>query len=156
MTDTRRGPIEIRERLDVHAVVRAARAIAAEAGFSTHRRAELDIVVSELATNILRHARRGAVQVFGPHGTPAEIRVEAIDTGPQIEDFARALQDGSDPSGPLDPLVRTRRPGLATGLGAVARLSDGLQHTRTSAGGNQIVARLRDRPLRASFSPTSG
>jgi anti-sigma regulatory factor (Ser/Thr protein kinase) len=63
----------------------------------------------------------------------------ARDVGPPIHDLAIAMLDGHDDRGPIDPALLAQRGGLGTGLGAVARLADGLE-VRQETGGKQIIA----------------
>jgi anti-sigma regulatory factor (Ser/Thr protein kinase) len=102
--------------LDPSRVAEARRAIGALAAESQLPEADVgraQIITTELANNILRHARDGfliarALQESEGHG----IEITAIDRGPGM-DLARCLADGFSTGG---------TPG--TGLGAVRRLSD--------------------------------
>ena len=97
----------------------------------------LALVVTELATNLLRHARGGRL-LIAVRPVQHDVEVIAIDDGPGIADVSAALRDGfSSGSG---------SPGL--GLGSVRRLaSDFDLHstlaTDRSPGGTLCVARVR-------------
>lgn len=93
----------------------------------------LAIVVTELGTNLLRHARAGRLLIAARPGT-AEVEVIAIDEGPGIPDLRLAMRDGHS-SGST--------PG--TGLGAVRRLSDDFDLHSTVPDGTVCVARVRRR-----------
>jgi anti-sigma regulatory factor (Ser/Thr protein kinase) len=71
------------------------------------------VVVTEAATNVVRHGRGGEVLIRSLEAGPARgLEVLALDRGPGIPDVARALEDGHSTGG---------TPG--TGLGAIRRLS---------------------------------
>lgn len=97
---------------------------------------ELAIVVSELASNILKHGISGEVSLFADPDAPpnGEITVVARDVGPPIRDLKLAMTDGYDDQGPIDPALFLRRGGLGTGLGAIARLADRLEYKEEEVG----------------------
>jgi anti-sigma regulatory factor (Ser/Thr protein kinase) len=99
------------------------------------------IVVSELASNIVKYGVRGeiAVEIEGAAGGGMTLAVMAHDVGPPIHDLEEAMLDGHDDRGPIDPAVLAQRGGLGTGLGAVSRLADRLE-VRQEAGGKLIIA----------------
>ena len=118
--------------------------MARELGLDARRAMELAIVVSELASNIVKHGIRGEiVLILDPDAPPqGEITVEAHDVGPPIRDLQLAMVDGNDDQGPIDPALILRRGGLGTGLGAVARLADAFD-CRQDETGKALTARFR-------------
>jgi len=115
----------VRDELGVFACTRGTRAVAASLGFDPAACDELAIVASELATNALRHGKGGVFDV-GPVHDPAlglGVRLAAKDRGPPIRDLAKAMIDGSDDQGPLDPARVFGRRGIGAGLGAVVRFT---------------------------------
>jgi anti-sigma regulatory factor (Ser/Thr protein kinase) len=128
----------IRERSDVVVASSQAGRLARDFGFGPRRAQELAIVVSELASNIVKHGVRGEI-VLTLHSPPGEVSVEARDVGPPIRDFEIASTDGCDDRGPIDPALILRRGGLGTGLGAVARLADRVEY-REEEGSKSITA----------------
>lgn len=96
---------------------RLAKAMAIELGFGTRESEEFAIVVSELASNLVKHATTGELML-----TPLEeggrlgIRIESLDNGPGIADIDQAITDGFSTTG-----------SLGYGLGAVNRLMDGFE-----------------------------
>jgi anti-sigma regulatory factor (Ser/Thr protein kinase) len=134
---------------DVAIARHQARRLARQHGLAPRRAGEVAIVVSELASNIVKYGVRGEVTMYldGP-GALAAVTVVARDVGPPIRDLATALRDGHDDRGPLDPAELARRGGLGTGLGAVARLADRVE-VRQGAGGKQIIASFFPDPPRA-------
>jgi anti-sigma regulatory factor (Ser/Thr protein kinase) len=139
---------------DVAIARHQARRLAREHGVEPRRAGEVAIVVSELASNIVKYAGRGEIALCvtsmdggaGAAGGGAfaatrgmVLTVQARDAGPPIHDLAVAMRDGHDDRGPLDPAAMAQRGGLGTGLGAVARLADSFE-VRQEAGGKQITA----------------
>jgi anti-sigma regulatory factor (Ser/Thr protein kinase) len=132
--ETRAFPI--RERSSAIVAASQARRFAVLAGLPARRAVEVAIVVSELASNIVKHGVEGEIRISHDPGSPpaGELFVEASDIGPPIRDLQLALTDGYDDQGPIDPALILRRHGLGTGLGAVARLADRLEYRPTAAG----------------------
>ncbi len=107
---------------------RAAMAFGAAELLDETERGRLALVVTELATNILKHASGGELAIHtydDPSGRGVE--VIAMDKGGGIADMARAMQDGfstaGTPGGGLGAIVRQSdtfevfsRPGLGTVL----------------------------------------
>jgi anti-sigma regulatory factor (Ser/Thr protein kinase) len=141
-------PIETRSlaiqgRSDVVVAGSQGRRLAVRWGFDVKRATEIAIVVSELASNIVKHGVKGEIRlIWDPQALPkGEIAVEAHDVGPPIHDLQLAMTDGYDDRGPIDPALILRRGGLGTGLGAVARLADRLDY-REEVGGKVLTARF--------------
>lgn len=84
------------------------------ARFGAHKIGQIDIIVSEMTSNIIKHAGGGEllVRVRTDDDSPV-VEVISIDNGPGMTDTTRMLRDG----------VSTTRT-LGQGLGAVSRLSD--------------------------------
>lgn len=115
---------------------RAAERLAREAQLDETRIGRASILVSELATNIARHAAgRGSLAL---RASPGLLTVAAWDAGPGIADLARAARDGFSTGGTA-----------GTGLGAVGRLSDVVDVTSTPGAGTVITAWLGHRPADA-------
>jgi anti-sigma regulatory factor (Ser/Thr protein kinase) len=133
----------VRGRSDAIVAGSQARRFATRAGMSSRRASELAIVVSELATNIVKHGVRGEITLtFDPAVPPGgEIDNAARDVGPPIHDLELAMTDGFDDQGPIDPALIFRRRGLGTGLGAIVRLADRLE-VRAEEGGKTLTARF--------------
>ena len=113
---------------------RFAQDAAARLGFSEDRLGKIAIVATELATNISRHARDGAILVqAAPGERGGTLNLLAIDRGPGMRDVARCLEDG----------YSTRAGGSGTGLGAIRRLSDGFDIHSVPELGSAVLARFR-------------
>jgi anti-sigma regulatory factor (Ser/Thr protein kinase) len=101
---------------------------AAPSGFDEEAQGRLAIIVTELATNLLKHAGGGMLVVRALRGGGVEVL--AIDRGPGISDVGASLQDGTS---------TTRTAG--NGLGAIRRLSSGFDIYSRRPGGTVVLAR---------------
>jgi anti-sigma regulatory factor (Ser/Thr protein kinase) len=106
--------------------------LAAGAGFIEARIGELDIVVAEVVSNLVKHAGGGQVLVKlveedGRQG----IEIISIDNGPGMTDVTRMITDG----------ISTKNT-LGQGLGAMKRLSDVFQVYSQKAWGTVILIRI--------------
>lgn len=137
--------VVVRTPLDVFEARRVVRQLATLHGFGVRGRQALEIVTSELATNILKHGIEGSLLVERvDHEQSPALRLEASDRGPRIANLETALRDGSDGSGPVDPAKFWGRRGIAAGLGAIYRLSDAFEYEHTAAGNRFVVLVRRD------------
>ena len=113
---------------DVAAARRAGQKLADALGFDGVKAGRLAIIVTEAATNILKHAGEGTVTIMrAQSGVPMPgVDVVAVDKGPRIADIDFALRDGVSTAGTA-----------GTGLGALRRQADEFdawtQHGRGSA-----------------------
>ena len=131
--------------VDVTIAENAARHLSAAVGFSAVECEEVVLAVTELASNLIRHAGGGTLSL-APASREARqgIEIESADAGPGFEDFERALTDGF-----------TTSRGLGTGLGTVNRLMDELECGPAGAVGARIVCRRWLRPRTpASATPS--
>jgi anti-sigma regulatory factor (Ser/Thr protein kinase) len=101
--------IPVTEPSQVGEARRHAARLAAELGFGEVAAGAAAIVVTELATNLARHARGGRL-LFAPND--GAIEVLSLDDGPGMADVAACLRDGFSTAG---------TPG--NGLGAIKRLA---------------------------------
>lgn len=120
------------EETDVLRARKAARDMAAAGGMDRIRVTEIEIAVSELGTNIVKHrAVRGEmVLAVLDDGGQAGFEISARDRGPGIPDPAAALRGGSSTAGTL-----------GIGLSGVKRLMD--EFTLESAGGRGTTITVR-------------
>jgi anti-sigma regulatory factor (Ser/Thr protein kinase) len=107
-------------------------ALCVELGFDEVLSAQAAIVVNELGTNLVKHAKGGRLLVATRGGAVPELEILSIDHGPGIGDLAMAMRDGFSTAG---------SPG--TGLGAVKRLAADFGIHSDLAKGTVAVARLR-------------
>ena len=105
--------IAVTESTQVAGARRAAVRIAVELDFDETAQGQLALVVTEIATNLVKHARGGRV-VLSPFREAGETGVDVcgMDSGPGMPNFAECLRDGYSTAG---------SPG--NGLGAIRRLS---------------------------------
>jgi anti-sigma regulatory factor (Ser/Thr protein kinase) len=110
---------------------RHAAQLAADCGLDEVEAGRLAIIVTELATNLLRHANQGRLWLSA---RPArrEVEVMAVDHGPGMPDIERSLHDGFSTVG---------TPG--TGLGAIRRLADHFDLASHVPQGSIVLARVR-------------
>ncbi len=105
---------EIQDRSFVSFVKREIRNAAVQAKFSESRVGTIDIAVSELTSNIIKHAGSGELLYrFTTKSNSGVFEILCIDGGPGIRDISNAMKDG----------VTTTNT-LGQGLGALKRLSD--------------------------------
>lgn len=112
-------------------VRRAAEQLAADLGFDDTRRGEIAIVVTELGTNLVRHAGGGEIVLRVSRGEHPTVDAIATDRGPGMRDTRRALEDGYSTGG-----------GPGNGLGAIERMADTMDLQSTDGQGTVLVARL--------------
>jgi anti-sigma regulatory factor (Ser/Thr protein kinase) len=124
---------------DVSAIAGARRhaaALAQQLGFDTTRTGEVEIVVSELASNVVKHARGGDMALgVVRHGGTDRLRVVTIDSGPGSRDIEALVTDGVSTSGTL-----------GIGLGAARRLATSLDLYSVPAVGTVAEAQFSDEP----------
>jgi anti-sigma regulatory factor (Ser/Thr protein kinase) len=114
---------------------RVAAALAAELEFSQTRVAEIEIAVTELGTNLLKHAQDGVLLIRSVRAVvQAAVEIVAVDSGPGIADVDEALRDGRSSAGTL-----------GVGLGAVTRLADVSSVLSEPGEGTIVTARFHRR-----------
>ncbi|HEV8073480.1 MAG TPA: anti-sigma regulatory factor [Opitutaceae bacterium] len=108
---------EIRSAVDIVAARQQGRTLALELGFSGTAVTLIAAAISEVARNIVDHAKKGVVTMSGvssrPGGGKHGIRIIARDEGPGIPDVAQAMQYGY-----------STRKGLGVGLPGAKWLMD--------------------------------
>jgi anti-sigma regulatory factor (Ser/Thr protein kinase) len=113
---------------DVAAARRAGQKLADALGFDDVKAGRLAIIITEAATNILKHAGEGTVTIMRTQSGVAMpgVDVVAVDNGPGIGDLEFSLRDGVSTAGTA-----------GTGLGALRRQADEFdvwtQHGRGAA-----------------------
>jgi anti-sigma regulatory factor (Ser/Thr protein kinase) len=118
--------------------------LASDLEFSEERAGRAALIVSELATNLAKHAHEGELlmrRLTTSEGDAKGIEILALDKGPGMPDLLLSRRDGYSSSGTL-----------GHGLGAIERQADSFE-IYTHATGTAIAARIwRDR----APSPGSG
>ena len=114
----------------------AAATLASRLGFPAPRADELALAVTEAATNLHKHARRGSMLLrITRDGHRPGIELITIDAGPGFRDTGAALRDGYSTSGTL-----------GIGLGAISRLADFYDLYSVPGHGTALVARFWPMP----------
>ena len=130
MEVTRSDAIRIAHTSAVAEVRRIVATHAASFGWGAEAEGAANVIATELATNIAKHAREGIVVVnSGTDGRAGHLRMVAMDRGPGMADVARCMEDGYSTAG---------SPG--TGFGAARRMSRSFDVLSTPGKGTLIAA----------------
>lgn len=131
---------------EVGAARRGVDAIAAAIPMDDTARGTVALVVTELATNLAKHARGGRLLVRTLSADePAGIEIISSDTGPGIANVAASMRDGFSTAG-----------SAGKGLGAVQRLAGECDIYSVPGAGTVIAARIRARGQGAATRIASG
>lgn len=120
---------------DVGEARRFAVALGGATGLSESLRSDVGIVVTELATNLVRHGGGGQL-ILRPLGQGGGIEMLGVDQGPGMASIAECLRDGYSSAG-----------SLGSGLGAIQRI--GTEFDLFSAPGQGTVVMVRIAPRRS-------
>ena len=107
---------EVRTVADVVTARQRGRSLALELGFDAPDVTLIAAAISEVARNIVDHAKQGEIVISGVHesgGKKKGIQIVARDEGPGIADVMRAMHHGYD-----------ARQGVGIGLSGAKRLMD--------------------------------
>jgi anti-sigma regulatory factor (Ser/Thr protein kinase) len=126
-------PLTVADASAVAEARRTVTALARRVGFDEAGAGRVALVVTELATNLVKHGGGGEVvaRALEERSGPG-LELLALDRGPGIENVAACLRDGFSTGG---------SPG--TGLGAVARMSSLFQVYSAPGRGTAMLAQLR-------------
>jgi anti-sigma regulatory factor (Ser/Thr protein kinase) len=124
--------IAVTDSSQVYDARRKALNLAAEQNWDETSAGKLAILVTEVGTNLVKHARQGEILigVCQSHGHNG-IEVLAFDRGPGIEHVEACLKDGYSSTGTS-----------GAGLGAIARLADEFDIYSQVGKGTSMVGRL--------------
>ncbi|WP_027171747.1 ATP-binding SpoIIE family protein phosphatase [Methylobacterium sp. 10] len=124
--------VTVTETSQVAEARRRAVAVAQTNGFDETAAGRVAIVVTELATNIVKYGVPGEILV-GTYddSTGAGLEILALDKGPGFTDLGSAMRDGHSTGG-----------SAGEGLGAVRRLSDAFDIATRPGSGTAVIARL--------------
>lgn len=123
--------IEVLESSAVGEVRRTAVNRAGAVGLSGDDLDRVSLMVTEIATNLVKHAAGGLILIGAADNRPGVLEVLALDSGPGISDIPQALRDGHSTSGTS-----------GTGLGAVVRHAEFFQIYSRATKGTAILARF--------------
>ena len=134
MVELKEEKVTISLYADIARAKTKVREIALTTGFSPLQAEELVIVISELSSNILKHADEGQLIISQLDKLIPCIKIESHDDGPGITNIEHAIGDGFSTA-----------KSLGCGLGAVNRLMDTLDVQSPSArtGGTYICCTKR-------------
>jgi anti-sigma regulatory factor (Ser/Thr protein kinase) len=127
--------IRVTESSQIAEARRRAGEIAQAAGLDETDAAKVALLVTELGSNLVKHARDGQVLLRASGEQTVEIL--SLDRGPGIANIGECMRDGYSTAG---------SPG--TGLGALGRLSSECDIHSVTQKGTSIVARLTDHNAR--------
>jgi anti-sigma regulatory factor (Ser/Thr protein kinase) len=111
-------------------------------GFDEVTAGRVALVVTELGTNLVKHARNGRLMIASREfdQRSGDIEILSIDEGPGIADLGKSMRDGVSTAG---------TPG--TGLGAARRLANDFDIYSEQPAGTVIVARIRAKDTTDEF-----
>ena len=111
---------------------RLAATLARRLGFEDVQAGRVGIIVTEAATNILKHARHGELLLTPvQQGMVGGLEIIALDRGPGMPNITRCFSDGFSTSGTQ-----------GTGLGAIARQSGSYDAHSAPGMGTALLARI--------------
>jgi anti-sigma regulatory factor (Ser/Thr protein kinase) len=120
--------------------------LAHDYGFSENKCGKIDIILSELTSNLSKHTQNGGellVKALG-EGKPTGIEIICLDHGPGMRDPIRMMEDGTSTVG-----------SQGEGLGAIKRLSDEFDLYSHPGSGTVVLSRLyvKDKKVNPKFPP---
>ncbi len=119
--------------------------LAVEAGFAETRISQIDIIIAEIVTNLVKHAGGGELLVkLIEQQNVQGLEIISIDNGPGMKDVAKMTGDG----------VSTKNT-LGHGLGSIKRLSDFFQIYSLKNWGTVQLIRVFDSNTEKSRRPRS-
>ena len=125
-------PLPIGDPSQVPAARRAGARLAESLGFDATGAGNVALLITEIGTNIVKHAGVGEILLRAVHrGDARGIEIVGIDRGKGIADLERCLRDGYSTAG---------SPG--TGLGAIKRLASDFDISSAPGRGTAIIATL--------------
>jgi anti-sigma regulatory factor (Ser/Thr protein kinase) len=130
--------VRIGDGADVLTARKVAERLAAQYGLTPAGQERVSLIVTELGTNLLRHAPDGGAMLLRGVDGGAGLECLCIDRGPGIADMAAALRDGQTSA------TASGAAGLGFGLGAVRRLSDTFEIHSEPGFGTAILSRVRE------------
>jgi anti-sigma regulatory factor (Ser/Thr protein kinase) len=145
-TSARQRVLPISDASGVADARRAAAALAVSLEFGETAAGELALAVTEAATNIVKHAREGAIVArIVERGGVEGIEILAIDKGPGIGNVAASMRDGHSTTG---------TPG--SGLGALQRIASGLEIWSRPGGGTLLRFEIWPKAVQDGAVATAG
>lgn len=107
--------------------------MAADADFPAKRLGEIDIIVAEITSNLIKHGKEGEL-LIAIEPEQEYLEIIALDNGPGMHDPLRMIEDGVSTTGTL-----------GHGLGAIKRLSDTFELYSIRGWGTILLSRIYKR-----------
>jgi anti-sigma regulatory factor (Ser/Thr protein kinase) len=124
--------LEVRDASDVAEARRVATRLTSRIGFNEVESGHVALIATELASNLVKHAKSGRIVVsLLQRGSAVGFEVKALDSGPGIASVTESLRDGYSTSGTA-----------GTGLGAVKRLAQEFDIYSAPGKGTAVLARV--------------
>jgi anti-sigma regulatory factor (Ser/Thr protein kinase) len=124
--------LEVRDASDVAEARRVATRLTSRIGFNEVESGHVALIATELASNLVKHAKSGRIVVsLLQRGSAVGFEVKALDSGPGIASVTESLRDGYSTSGTA-----------GTGLGAVKRLAQEFDIYSVPGKGTAVLARV--------------
>lgn len=124
--------IQISQKSHVGEARRLATAFSNSVGFDETRTGHISIIVTELCTNLLKHAGSGRIILRSTQSAHLNgVEILALDQGPGINNVNESMRDGFSTSG-----------SSGTGLGAIRRMSSVFDIYSTPNLGSAILSRV--------------
>ena len=121
------------------AIKREVRLLAGTLKFSDKKKGELDIIVSELLSNLVKYAREGELLVRpGNIAGTGSIELISVDSGPGMADPRQMMTDGVSTGG-----------SLGQGLGAIQRLANEFELYSHPDHGTVVLVRVHQKAIPA-------
>lgn len=122
--------VVVRREADILTARQAGKALAGRLGFTDADAVLIATAISEIARNMLEHARGGVMSFRVLEAPRAGLEIKAEDHGPGIKDVDLAMQDGYSTGG-----------GLGLGLPGAKRLMDDFSISSKPGLGTTVVMR---------------
>lgn len=124
---------QVPDRTYLNSVKRDINKLAESHGFSTNEVGRIDVIVSEMVSNLIKHTPQGGellVKLVTEENTTG-FEVLALDWGPGMRDPVRMMEDGVSTAG-----------SMGQGLGAIQRMSDSFDLYSLPGNGTVILSRV--------------
>jgi len=118
--------------------------IASDAGFDKKKLGDLDLIISELTSNLHKYANNGEILagLFKDAGGEQYMEIICIDHGPGMANPHKMMADGHSTSGTM-----------GIGLGSIKRLSDKFDLYSQKGWGTIVLSRVYSKPVSSYYKP---
>ena len=146
MDDQPHVSFSIDERSEISLLKKMLKKLALQIGLTNYQLAKLDIIISEITSNFLKHATTPGEILYREirRGANSGVEIIGIDHGPGMHDPTHLMKDG----------VSTVN-SMGTGMGAMKRLSDQFGIYSLPGWGTLLLSRIFKEDYRANQADTS-